>query len=77
MAAVLEQITKIISDRLGKDESTITPESSFKEDLGADSLEVVELIMQLEDEFGIEISDEDAEKIATVGDAVQYIEGRV
>ncbi|MDF2608043.1 MAG: acyl carrier protein [Bacillales bacterium] len=48
MAAVLEQITKIISDRLGKDESTITPESSFKEDLGADSLEVVELIMQLE-----------------------------
>ncbi|MBO9130191.1 acyl carrier protein [Bacillus sp. 165] len=74
MADVLERVTKIIVDRLGVDETEVTPSANFKEDLGADSLDVVELVMQLEDEFEMEISDEDAEKIATVGDAVNYIE---
>ncbi|MFA9557425.1 acyl carrier protein [Evansella sp. AB-rgal1] len=72
--AVMERIAKIVSDRLGVDESQIKPEATFKEDLGADSLDVVELVMELEDEFDLEISDEDAEKIATVGDVVEYIE---
>ncbi|PLR84180.1 acyl carrier protein [Bacillus canaveralius] len=73
MADVLERVTKIIVDRLGVDENQITLEASFKDDLGADSLDVVELVMELEDEFDMEISDDDAEKIATVGDAVNYI----
>jgi acyl carrier protein len=73
MADVLERVTKIIVDRLGVDESQVTLEASFKEDLGADSLDVVELVMELEDEFDMEISDDDAEKISTVGDAVNYI----
>lgn len=73
MADVLERVTKIIVDRLGVEESQISLEASFKEDLGADSLDVVELVMELEDEFDMEISDDDAEKIATVGDAVNYI----
>jgi acyl carrier protein len=77
MADVLERVTKIIVDRLGVDETEVTPSASFKEDLGADSLDVVELVMQLEDEFEMEISDEDAEKIATVGDAVSYIESHL
>ncbi|GGE65816.1 acyl carrier protein [Priestia taiwanensis] len=77
MAEVLERVTKIIVDRLGVDESEVKPESSFKEDLGADSLDVVELVMELEDEFDMEISDEDAEKISTVGDAVNYIESNL
>ncbi|CAM4329949.1 MULTISPECIES: acyl carrier protein [Listeria] len=74
MAEVLEKVTKIIVDRLGVEESKVTLEASFKDDLGADSLDVVELVMELEDEFGVEISDEDAEHIGTVGDAVKYIE---
>lgn len=73
MADALKRVTKIIVDRLGVDEADVTLEASFKEDLGADSLDVVELVMELEDEFDMEISDEDAEKIATVGDAVNYI----
>jgi acyl carrier protein len=73
MADVLERVTKIIVDRLGVEESQISLGASFKEDLGADSLDVVELVMELEDEFDMEISDDDAEKIATVGDAVNYI----
>ncbi|WP_409275634.1 acyl carrier protein [Neobacillus sp. SCS-31] len=73
MADVLERVTKIIVDRLGVDESQVTLEASFKDDLGADSLDVVELVMELEDEFDMEISDDDAEKISTVGDAVNYI----
>lgn len=73
MAEVLERVTKIIVDRLGVEESQVTLEASFKEDLGADSLDVVELVMELEDEFDMEISDDDAEKISTVGDAVNYI----
>jgi acyl carrier protein len=73
MADVLERVTKIIVDRLGVEESQVTLDASFKEDLGADSLDVVELVMELEDEFDMEISDDDAEKIVTVGDAVNYI----
>ena len=71
---VLERVTKIVVDRLNVEESQVKLEASFKEDLGADSLDVVELVMELEDEFDMEISDEDAEKIATVGDAVNYIQ---
>lgn len=74
MSDTLERVTKIIVDRLGVEESKVTLEASFKDDLGADSLDVVELVMELEDEFDMEISDDDAEKIATVGDAVNYIE---
>ncbi|NWK68502.1 acyl carrier protein [Bacillus paramycoides] len=77
MADVLERVTKIIVDRLGVEETEVVTAASFKEDLGADSLDVVELVMQLEDEFEMEISDEDAEKIATVGDAVTYIESHL
>ena len=77
MADVLERVTKIVVDRLNVEESEVKLEASFKEDLGADSLDVVELVMQLEDEFEMEISDEDAEKIATVGDAVTYIESHL
>lgn len=77
MAEVLERVTKIIVDRLGVDEAQVTLEASFKDDLGADSLDVVELVMELEDEFNTEISDDDAEKIATVGDAVNYINSKM
>ncbi|MFC0271262.1 acyl carrier protein [Metabacillus herbersteinensis] len=76
MAEVLQRVTKIIIDRLGVDEAEIKLEASFKDDLGADSLDVVELVMELEDEFDMEISDEDAEKIGTVGDAVNYIQSQ-
>ncbi|KAA0547969.1 acyl carrier protein [Bacillus sp. BGMRC 2118] len=74
MADVLERVTKIVIDRLGVEEAEVKPEAKFKDDLGADSLDVVELVMELEDEFDMEISDEDAEKIVTVGDAVNYIQ---
>ena len=77
LTTVLERVSKVIVDRLGVDESEIKLEASFREDLGADSLDVVELVMELEDEFDMEISDEDAEKIATVGDALSYIESKV
>ncbi|MFV8827116.1 acyl carrier protein [Alkalihalobacterium sp. APHAB7] len=76
MAETLDRITKIIVDRLGVEESEVKPESSFKDDLGADSLDVVELVMELEDEFDLEISDEDAEKISTVQDVVTYIQSQ-
>lgn len=74
VADVLERVTKIVVDRLNVEESEVKLEASFKEDLGADSLDVVELVMEFEDEFEMEISDEDAEKISTVGDAVNYIQ---
>ena len=68
-----ERVKAVIVDQLGADEAAITPEASFVDDLGADSLDIVELIMGLETEFDLEIPDEDAEKIRTVGDAVNYI----
>jgi acyl carrier protein len=74
---VFEKVKKIIVEQLSADESEVTPEASFIEDLGADSLDIVELIMALEEEFGVEIPDEDAEKISTVGDAVKYIQEHV
>jgi len=77
MADVFEEVKEIIVDLLGVDESKVTPEARFREDLEADSLDLVELIMALEDKFGQEISDEDAQKITTVGEAVKYIEARM
>jgi len=74
MSDTLDKVKSIIAERLSIDESKVAENSSFIEDLGADSLDTVELIMQLEEEFNIQIPDEDAEKIATVGDAVTYIE---
>lgn len=68
-----ERVKSVIADQLGVDESTITMDSSFVDDLGADSLDIVELIMGLESEFDLEIPDDQAEKISTVGDAVNYI----
>ncbi len=68
-----ERVKSVIVDQLGVDEDTITMESSFVDDLGADSLDIVELIMGLEGEFDLEIPDDQAEKISTVGDAVNYI----
>jgi len=72
--AVQDKITEIIVEQLGVKAEEVVPEASFVDDLGADSLDTVELVMALEEEFGIEISDEDAEKIQTVGDALKYIE---
>tara|TARA_B100000683_G_scaffold277638_1_gene337602 strand:+ start:8616 stop:8903 length:288 start_codon:yes stop_codon:yes gene_type:complete len=74
MADLLEKVKGIIVEQLGVDESEVTPEAHFIDDLGADSLDTVELVMALEEEFGVEISDEDAEKIQTVGDVIKYIE---
>jgi len=73
---LLENVKKMVASQLGKAEDEISPESSFIEDLGADSLDLVELIMSMEDEFGIEISDEDAESIVTVQDAINFITER-
>jgi acyl carrier protein len=74
MASIHERLVKIIVDQLGVDESEVVPSASFVEDLNADSLDLVELIMSLEEEFQLQISDEDAEKITTVQDAEDYIE---
>jgi len=74
MSDVREKVKKIIIDHLGVDESKVTDEASFIDDLGADSLDTVELVMAFEEEFGSEISDSEAEKILTVGDAVKFIE---
>jgi acyl carrier protein len=74
VATVSERLKKIIVDQLGVDESEVVPSASFVEDLNADSLDLVELIMSLEEEFKLQISDEDAEKITTVQEADDYIE---
>ncbi|HYU73733.1 MAG TPA: acyl carrier protein [Ktedonobacteraceae bacterium] len=74
MATVSERLKKIIVDQLGVDESEVVPNASFVEDLNADSLDLVELIMSLEEEFKLQISDEDAEKITTVQEAEDFIE---
>jgi len=74
MEPVADRVKKIIVDQLGVEEELVTLEASFVDDLGADSLDTVELVMALEEEFGIEIPDEDAEKITRVTEAVEYIE---
>ena len=73
MASIAERVKKIIVDQLGVDEEEVTTNAHFVEDLGADSLDTVELVMAFEEEFGIEIPDEDAEKIARVKDATDYL----
>src|SRR5438034_2825833 len=76
VATTYDRLKKIVVEQLGVDEDEVKPEASFVDDLNADSLDLVELIMSLEEEFQTEISDEDAEKIRTVGDAVEYIDER-
>jgi acyl carrier protein len=71
---ILTKIQEITADRLGVDEGDVTPDASFREDLEADSLDLVELIMELEEQFGMEIPDEEAEKITTVEEAVDYVQ---
>ena len=77
MAEIIDKVQAIIAEKLSVDAAEVTPEKSFTNDLGADSLDTVELIMEFEKEFGIQIPDEDAEKIATVGDAIKYIENTI
>ena len=74
---VFERVKKVIIEQLGVTESAVTSEASFLDDLNADSLDIVELVMALEEEFDIEIPDEDAEKVTTVGDVVEYIKDNV
>ena len=76
MSEIQDQVKKIVVDHLGIDESKVIPEAKFIEDLGADSLDTVELVMAFEEEFGSEISDSEAEKILTVGDAIKFIENK-
>ena len=77
MADVAAKVKEIIVNKLGVDEAQITPEASFTNDLGADSLDTVELVMEFEKAFNLQIPDEDAEKIGTVGDAIKYLSGKV
>lgn len=77
MADVAEKVKKIITDQLGVSEDEVRPDASFVEDLGADSLDLTEMIMALEEEFDIEIADDDAQKIQKVQDAVDYIENKL
>ena len=72
--AVEEKVKQIIVEQLQVDEAEVTPGASFQEDLGADSLDIVELVMAFEEEFSVEVPDEDAEKLQTVGDVIKYIE---
>lgn len=74
MSSIADRVKQLIVEKLGVEESEVTPEASFTNDLGADSLDTVELIMELEKEFDISIPDEQAEKIQTVGQAIEYIE---
>ena len=75
MSDTFDRVKKIVIEQLGADADAVKSEASFTGDLGADSLDTVELVMSFEEEFGLEIADEDAEKIKTVGDAVSYIDG--
>jgi acyl carrier protein len=75
--SVEKRVKEIIVEQLGVNENEVTPEAKFVDDLGADSLDLVELVMALEEEYNIEISDEEAEKILTVGDAIEYIQAHV
>ena len=77
MSATLDKVKKVVVDRLKVSEDEVTEEASFIDDLGADSLDVVDLVIGFEDEFEIQIPDEDAEKIQTVGQAVEYVEQKV
>ncbi len=77
MSEIAQKVTSIIIDKLGVEESEVTPEASFTNDLGADSLDTVELIMEFEKEFNISIPDDQAENIATVGQAISYLEENV
>lgn len=77
MAEIIDKVQAIIAEKLSVDAAEVTPEKSFTNDLGADSLDTVELIMEFEKEFGIQIPDDAAEKIATVGDAITYIENTI
>ena len=74
MSEIQEKVVKIVVDKLGVKESEVTPEATFTGDLGADSLDTVELVMEFEKEFGIQVADEEAEKFQTVGDVIAYIE---
>ena len=77
MSEVASKVTEIIVNKLGVDAAEVTPNASFTNDLGADSLDTVDLIMEFENQFGIQIPDDDAQKISTVGDAIKYIEERL
>jgi len=74
MSDIADKVKKIVVEHLGVDEAKVTPEASFIDDLGADSLDTVELVMAFEEEFGVEIPDDQAETIVTVGDAVKFLE---
>ena len=76
MSAVADKVKKIVVENLSVSEDQVTPEARFVEDLGADSLDLVELVMAFEEEFGSDIPDEDAEKLTSVGDAIKYIESK-
>ena len=76
MSSVADKVKKIVVEQPGVSEDQVTPEAKFIEDLGADSLDQVELVMALEEEFGSDIPDEDAEKLTTVGDAIKYVESK-
>jgi len=77
MSAIEKRVKEIIVEQLGVNENEVTPEAKFVDDLGADSLDLVELVMALEEEYNMEISDEDAEKILSVGDTIEYIQSHV